>query len=97
MKGKVGKEVGGGSDWLREVKNASCVLSAAPFPSSSTLCSVPLCLLPTVCSGTLCNALQTDLTGWMWTVKYLLLEYYLLRVYKPRSAESGKFRQKKKR
>lgn len=68
-------------------ERASYVLWAAPFSSSSTskhstLSSVSLCLFPTVCSITRCNVLQTDLTAWVCTIKYLLLEYCLLRDHK---------------
>lgn len=83
-------------------QNASCVLLAAPFSSSatskhnSTLCSVSLRLLPTVFSCTLCNVLQTDLTGWMWTIKYLLLEHYPLGDHNPGTWSLGGSPGKKK-
>lgn len=59
---------------------------------NAALSSVSLCLLANVCGSTLCNVLQTHLTGWTWAIKYLLLEYYLLRVYKPRYMEPVRFR-----
>lgn len=65
----------------------SYVLWPALFSSSSTskhstLSFISLCLLPTICSITWCNVLQTDLTAWTWTIKCLLLKYYVLRDHK---------------